>query len=54
MDNFGFKSQGQNYHEYRPTYHSSLYSNTLKKLKFKNRYLDVAMGTGKLLFAIAP
>ncbi len=54
MDNFGFKTQGKNYDEFRPRYPVSLYNKTLNKLISKNRYLDIAMGTGQLLFAIAP
>jgi ubiquinone/menaquinone biosynthesis C-methylase UbiE len=53
MDNFGFKTQGINYDAFRPKYPASLFLNTLNKLPKKNKYLDVAMGTGQLLFVIS-
>jgi hypothetical protein len=54
MDNFGFSTQGKNYLKFRPIYPECLYNYTLDKIKGRNRYLDVAMGTGQLLFKIAP
>lgn len=54
MDNFGFETQGKYYNEFRHRYPACLYEYTLKKIKSRNKYLDVAMGTGHLLFSIAP
>jgi hypothetical protein len=54
MDNFGFETQGKNYEKFRPKYPPCLYHHTLEKIKGRNKYLDVAMGTGQLLFNIAP
>ena len=54
MDNFGFSTQGKNYSLFRPKYPECLYLCTINKLKQKNRYLDIAMGTGQLFFKIAP
>jgi len=53
MDIFGFETQGINYDKFRPRYPHSFYSN-LTHLAHKNRYLDIATGTGQLLFALAP
>lgn len=53
IDNFGFKTQGKNYDAFRPLYPMQLYSKTLSKLQHKHRYLDVAMGTGQLLFPLS-
>ena len=54
MDIFGFKNQGINYEKFRPIYPSKFITHCLSTLKHKNRYLDIATGTGQLLFAIAP
>lgn len=54
MDAFGFKTQGVNYDKFRPRYPSSFIDRCLSSLKHKNRYLDVATGTGQLLFALSP
>jgi ubiquinone/menaquinone biosynthesis C-methylase UbiE len=54
MDNFGFENQGSKYEKFRPTYKDTLYTKTIQKLKNKSKYLDIAMGTGQLLFSIAP
>ena len=54
MDNFGLFTQGKNYGKFRPIYPECLYNYTLDKIKGRNLYLDVAMGTGQLLFKIAP
>lgn len=54
MDAFGFKTQGINYDKFRPRYPPSFIERCLSSIKHKNRYLDVATGTGQLLFAIAP
>ena len=54
MDNFGFTNQGMNYQKFRPKYPQCLYNHTLDKIKHRNRYLDVAIGTGQLLLNIAP
>jgi hypothetical protein len=45
MDNFGFITQGKNYGKFRPKYPPFLYHHTLDKIKGRNKYLDVAMGT---------
>ncbi len=53
MDRFGFKTQGSNYELYRPKYTAAMIEDTLKRVKNKNKYLDVATGTGQLLFVLA-
>ena len=53
-DSFGFENQGKNYGKFRPKYPQSLYNQTLSTLTLKDKYLDIAMGTGQLLFNIAP
>ncbi len=53
MDTFGFDNQGKNYGKFRPKYPESLYIQTVNSLDSKVKYLDVAMGTGQLLFNIA-
>ena len=50
MDIFGFTTQGINYDKFRPRYPKQLISKCLNTLKNKNRYLDIATGTGQLLF----
>lgn len=54
MDIFGFKNQGVNYDKFRPRYPLKFVEQCLKSVTKKNRYLDVATGTGQLLYAIAP
>jgi len=54
MDAFGFKTQGINYDKFRPRYPSCFLERCLALTAHKNRYLDVATGTGQLLFALAP
>jgi len=53
MDNFEFKTQGVNYDAFRPKYPADLYMKTLNKIGHKNKYIDVAMGTGQLLFILS-
>lgn len=52
-DLFGYANQGVNYDIYRPTYSPQLLSKALAKLKAKNKYLDIATGTGQILFQLA-
>lgn len=54
MDIFGFTTQGINYDKFRPRYPISFIQKCLTLVKHKNRYLDIATGTGQLLFAFAP
>ena len=54
MDAFGFKTQGINYDKFRPKYPPSFLLRTLTLLPHRRNYLDVATGTGLLLFALAP
>jgi ubiquinone/menaquinone biosynthesis C-methylase UbiE len=54
MDIFGFSTQGVNYDKFRPRYPDSFVQKCLTTIKNKNKYLDVATGTGQLLFAFAP
>lgn len=54
MDIFGFKNQGINYDKFRPKYPLAFVEHYLKAIKHHNRYLDIATGTGQLLFAFAP
>lgn len=49
MDIFGFQTQGINYEKFRPEYPSELCSDALQRLESKERYLDIAVGTGKIL-----
>ena len=53
-DLFGFKSQGVHYDAFRPRYPKSQLLHALSKLKCKSKYLDIATGTGKILFELAP
>ena len=53
-DLFGFKSQGVHYDAFRPKYPKSQLLHSLSKLKRKSKYLDIATGTGKILFELAP
>lgn len=53
MDIFGFKTQGINYDKFRPKYPPIFIDRYLKAIKNKNRYLDIATGTGQLLFVFA-
>lgn len=54
MDIFGFKTQGVNYDKFRPRYPSAFTNRYIQQIGHKNRYLDIAMGTGQLLFMFAP
>lgn len=49
-DLFGFQTQGINYELYRPTYPTSMLNKVIGQIKGKNRYLDIATGTGQILF----
>ena len=49
-DLFGFENQGKKYDQFRPKYPSSLLKKAVEKTKNKNRYLDIATGTGQILF----
>lgn len=49
-DLFGYETQGKKYDIYRPKYPTSILSNLIQKVKGKHRYLDVATGTGQILF----
>ena len=52
-DPFGFKTQGVNYQSFRPKYPQTLINRCLKNLKNKNKFLDIATGTGYVLFSLA-
>jgi len=54
MDVFGFKNQGSNYDLFRPRYSQTMLHETISLVKGRARYLDIAMGTGQLLFMFAP
>lgn len=54
MDIFGFANQGINYDKFRPRYPNHFIQSCLSSVKHRNKYLDIATGTGQLLFAIAP
>jgi ubiquinone/menaquinone biosynthesis C-methylase UbiE len=49
-DLFGFQTQGINYELYRPKYPTSMLNKVIGQIKGKNRYLDIATGTGQILF----
>lgn len=51
-DLFGFETQGKKYDIYRPKYPPQLLKQLIEKTKGRNRYLDVATGTGQILFEI--
>jgi methylase of polypeptide subunit release factors len=51
-DLFGFVTQGLNYELFRPKYPGALLGECLRGLKMKNNYLDVATGTGQVLFKL--
>jgi ubiquinone/menaquinone biosynthesis C-methylase UbiE len=51
-DLFGYQTQGINYDIYRPKYPTSMLNKLITQLKGKKRYLDVATGTGQILFQI--
>ena len=51
-DFFAF-TQGSKYEKFRPKYPSNFLTKTLNRVPVKNKYLDIATGTGQLLFEIA-
>lgn len=51
-DLFGFETQGVKYDTYRPRYPAQFLQKTLHKTKGRNRYLDIATGTGQILFEL--
>jgi len=53
-DLFGFETQGSNYDVYRPKYPPAMIGNLVENIRDRNRYLDVATGTGQLLLEISP
>ena len=53
-DLFGFKNQGAKYDAFRPRYPKHHLQHAISKLKRKSKYLDIATGTGQILFEIAP
>ncbi|KRX01378.1 hypothetical protein PPERSA_01281 [Pseudocohnilembus persalinus] len=56
QDLFGFNDQGINYDQARPVYPSKFIQQIQDSIpqKQKTNYLDIATGTGQLLFQIAP
>lgn len=54
MDSFAFKgTQGAYYDKFRPKVPSELLLDHLDKVSGRNRYLDVATGTGQIIFQLA-
>jgi ubiquinone/menaquinone biosynthesis C-methylase UbiE len=49
-DLWGYKTQGINYDRYRPQYPTDLINKVASESGKKPAYLDVATGTGQLLF----
>ena len=49
-DLFGFDTQGAKYDQFRPKYPSTFLGRTLNRVPIKNKYLDIATGTGQILF----
>ena len=49
-DLFEFDTQGVKYDLYRPKYPSDMLKKMILRIKNKNRYLDIATGTGQILF----
>lgn len=46
----GLYKKGKKYDKYRPKYSQQLLLAPIKQLAHKNRYLDVAAGTGQVFF----
>jgi ubiquinone/menaquinone biosynthesis C-methylase UbiE len=53
-DLFGYQNQGLNYDIYRPNYPSEMLDKAITVSKQRNTLLDVATGTGKILFHLYP
>jgi len=51
-DFWGFKTQGQNYEKYRSHYPKELIDKVIKVSEGKKAYLDIATGTGIVLFQV--
>lgn len=51
-DLFGYQNQGVNYDIYRPRYPKDMLQKTMVKVKGRSRYIDIAAGTGQILFEI--
>lgn len=51
-DLFGYQNQGVKYDIYRPRYPPDMLNKALSKVKGRNRYIDVATGTGQILFEL--
>jgi hypothetical protein len=49
MDIWNYATQGINYDKYRPEYPSELCHHALDHLNNRKKYLDIAVGTGKIL-----
>ena len=49
-DLFGFETQGTKYEQFRPKYPLNFLTKSLNRIPIKNRYLDIATGTGQILF----
>lgn len=54
MDIWKYKTQGANYEKYRPQYPSELKEDALNPLPKREKYLDIAVGTGKILLSFCP
>ena len=53
-DLWSFENQGQNYEDYRPKYPEPFITKLIELSKGKKTYLDIATGTGQLLFQLYP
>ncbi len=51
MDIWSFKTQGINYDKYRPEYPIELKNDAVDPLNSREKYLDLAVGTGKILLS---
>lgn len=49
MDIWNFPTQGMNYQKFRPQYPKELCGQALEPLIKREKYLDIAVGTGKIL-----
>ena len=50
QDLFRFSNQGIKDGIYRPKYTAGMLSKMVSRLKNRNKYLDVATGTGQIIF----
>lgn len=52
-DLFGYQNQGVKYDIYRPSYPQDMVHKAMSFIKGRESYLDIATGTGKILFQLS-